>query len=92
MRCYGNDRDHSSFRAIIPEDSVGTRCSLLDLCFEDLFPIRPFEGSKFVRVQRGVPQVGFKKPEAFPDGFEDIFLRGVVFNLAKVGIGLGCEN
>jgi len=92
MRCYGNDRNHSSLRAIIPEDPAGTRCSLLGICLEDFFPIRPFEGLKFVRVQRGMPQVGFKKPEAFPDGFEDIPLRGVVFNLPKVGIGLGCEN
>ena len=39
-----------------------------------------------------MPQVGLKKPQASPDGFEDIPLRGVVFNLPKVGIGLGCEN
>jgi hypothetical protein len=39
-----------------------------------------------------MPQVGFKKPEAFPDGFQDVSLRGVVFNLPEVGIGLGGEN
>jgi hypothetical protein len=92
MRCYGDDRNHSSLRAIIPEDPVGARYFLLGICLEDLFPVRPFEGSKFVRVQRGMPQVGFKKPQAFPDGFEDIPLRGVVFNLPKVGVGLGCED
>src|SRR3989304_967044 len=92
MRYYGNDRNHSSLRAIIPEDPVGGRCFLLSICLEDLFPVRPFEGSKFVRVQRGMPQVGFKKRQAFPNGFEDIPLRGVVFNLPKVGIALGCEN
>mgnify|MGYP006903146453 CR=1 FL=1 len=92
MRCYGDDRNHSSLRAIIPEDPVGARCFLPGICLEDLFPVRPFEGSKFVRVQRGMPQVGFKKPQAFPDGFEDIPLRGVVFNLPKVGVGLGCED
>jgi len=92
MRYYGDDRNHSSLRAIIPEDPVGARCFLLSICLEDLFPVRPFEGSKFVRIQRGMPQVGFKKPQAFPDGFEDIPLRGVVSNLPKVGIGLGCEN
>ena len=92
MRRYSDDRNHSSLRAIIPEDPVGARCSLLGICLEDLFPIRPFEGSKFVRVERGMPQVGFKKPQAFPDGFEHVPLRGVVFNLPKVGIGLGCEN
>ena len=92
MRCYGDNRDHSSLRTIIPEDPVGTRGSLLGIGLEGLFPIRPFEGSKFVSLQRGMPQVGLKKPEAFPDGFEDIPLRGVVFNLAKVGIGLGCED
>ncbi len=92
MRCYGDDRNHSSLRAIIPEGPVGARCFLLGICLEDLFPVRPFEGSKFVRVQRGMPQVGFKKPQAFPDGFEDIPWRGVVFNLPKVGVGLGCED
>jgi hypothetical protein len=57
MRYYGDDRNHSSLRAIIPEDPPGTGCSLLGICLEDLFPIRPFEGSKFVRVQRGMPLV-----------------------------------
>lgn len=92
MRCYGDDRNHSSLRAIIPEDSVGARCFLLGICLEDLFPVRPFEGLKFVCVQRGVPQVGFNKPKAFPDGFEDISLRRVVFNLPKICVGLGREN
>ena len=75
MRYYGDDRNHSSLRAIIPEDPVGARCFLLGICLEDLFPVRSFEGSKFVRVQRGMPQVGLKKPQAFPDGFEDISSR-----------------
>jgi hypothetical protein len=44
-------------------------------CLEDLFPVRPFEGSKFVHVQRGMRHVGLKKPQVFPDGFEDISLR-----------------
>jgi len=92
MRCYGDDRNQSSLGAIIPEDSVGAGCFLLSICLEDLFPVRTFEGSKFVRVQRGVPQVGFKKSQAFPDGFEDMPLRGIVFDLPKVGVGLGCEN
>jgi hypothetical protein len=92
MRCYGDDRNHSALRAIIPEDPVGTRCFLLGICLEDLFPIRSFEGSKFVRVQRGMPQVGFKKPKTFPDGFEDILLRRVVFNLPKIDVGLAREN
>ena len=92
MRNYGDDRNHSSLRAVIPEDPVGARCFLLGICLEDLFSLRPFEGSKFVGVQRGMPQVGLKKPQASPDGFEDIPLRGVVFNLPKVGIGLGCGN
>jgi len=92
MRCYGDDREHSSFRAIIPEDPVGARGFLLGICLEDLFPIRSFEGSKFVCVQRGMPQVGFKKPKAFPDGFKDISLRRVVFNFPKIGVGLGREN
>ena len=30
MRCYGDDRNHSALRAIIPEDPVGTRCFLRD--------------------------------------------------------------
>ena len=92
MRCYGDNRNQSSLGAIIPEDSVGARCFLLSICLEDLFPVRPFEGSKFVCVQRGVSQVGFKKPKAFPDGFEDISLRRIVFNLPKIGVGLGREN
>jgi hypothetical protein len=92
MRCYGDDRNHSSLRAIIPKDPVCAGRFLLGICLEDLFPVRPFEGSKFVRIQRGMSQVGFKKPKAFPDGFEDIPLRGVVFNFPKVGVGLGREN
>ena len=92
MRCYGDDRNHSSLRAIIPEDPVGTRCFLLGICLEDFFPVRSFEGSKFVRVQRGMPQVGFKKPKTFPDGLEDILFRRVIFNLSKVSVSLGREN
>ena len=92
MTCYGDDRDHSSLRAVIPEDPVGSRCFLLDICLEDLFPVRPFERPKFVRLQRRMAQVGFKKPQAFPDGFKNIPLRRIVFNLPKVGVGLGCEN
>jgi len=72
MRCYGDDCNHSSLRAIIPKDPVGAGRFLLGICLEDLFPIRPFEGSKFVRIQRGMSQVGFKKSKAFSDGFEDI--------------------
>jgi len=92
MRCYGNDRDYSSLRAIIPEDTVGSWCFLLDIPLEDLFPVRPLEGPKFVRLQRRMAQVGFKKAEAFPDGFKNIPLRGIVFNLLKVGVGLVREN
>jgi hypothetical protein len=92
MRCYGDDRNHSSLRAIIPEDPVGAGCFLLGICLEDFFPVGTFKGSKFVRIQRGAPQIGFKKPQAFPNGFEDIPLGGVVFNLPKVGICLGGEN
>jgi len=92
MRCYGDDRNHSSLRAIIPEDPIGTRCFLLGVCFEDLFTVRPFKGTKFMRVQGGMSQVGFKKPQAFPDGFENIPLRRVVFNLPEIGVGLGCED
>jgi len=92
MRCYSDDRDHSSLRTVIPEDPVGSWCFLLDICLEDLFPVRPFERPKFVRLQRGMAQVGFKKPQAFPDGFKNIPLRGIVFNLPKVGVGLRREN
>ena len=92
MRCYCDDRNHSSLGSIIPENPAGTGCFLLGICLEDLFSVRTFEGPKFVRVQRGVPQVGFKKSQAFPDGFQDMPLRGIVFNLLKVGVGLGCEN
>ena len=92
MRCYGDDRDHSSLMAVIPEDPVGSWCFLLDIRLEDLFPVRPFERPKFVRLQRRMAQVGFKEPQAFPDGFKKIPLRGIVFNLPKVGVGLGCEN
>ena len=88
MRCYRDDRNRSSLRSIIPENPVGTRCFLLGICLEDLFPIRPFEGSKFVGVQRRMTEVCFKKPEIFPDGLEDILFRRVVFNLPKVSVGL----
>ncbi len=89
MGYYGDDRDHSFPRAIIPEDPAGARCFLLGVGFEDFFTVWPLKGSKFVRVQRGMPQVGLKQSEAFPDGFKDIPLRGVVLKLAKVSIGLG---
>jgi len=92
MGCYGDDRDHSSLRAVIPKDPVGSWCFLLDISFKDLFPVRPLERPKFVRLQRGMAQVGFKKPQAFPDGFKNIPLRGIVFNLPKICVGLGCEN
>ena len=92
MRCYGDDRDHSPLRAVIPEDPVGSWCCLLDIRFENLFPVRAFERPKFVRLQRRMAQVGFKEPQAFPDGFENIPLRGIVSNFPKVGVGLGCEN
>ena len=89
MRCYGDDRNKSSLGAIIPEDPVGARCFLLGICLEDLFPVRPFERSKFVGVQRRMAGVGFKKPKTFPDSLEDILFRRVVFNLLKVSVGLG---
>jgi len=92
MGCYGDDRDHSPLGAVIPEDPVGSWCFLLDIRLENLFPVRPFERPKFVRLQRRMVQVGFKEPQAFPDGFENIPLRGIVSNLPKVGVGLGCEN
>jgi hypothetical protein len=92
MGCYGNDRNHSSPGAIIPKNPVGARCFLLDISFKDLLPVRAFEGSKFVRVQRWMPRSGFEKPQAFPDGFENILLRRVIFNLPKVGVGLWCED
>jgi hypothetical protein len=92
MRCYGDDGDHSSLRAIIPEDPVGSWCFLLDIRLEDLFPVRPFERPKFVCLQRRMAQVGFKKSQALPNGFKNIPLRGIVLNLPKVGVGLGCEN
>jgi len=92
VRCYGDDGNHSSPGAIIPKNPVGARCFLLGIGFKDLFPVRPFERPKFVRLERRMAQVGFKKPQAFPDGFKNIPLRGIVFNLPKVRIGLGCEN
>jgi hypothetical protein len=49
MRCYGDDRDHSFLRAVIPEDPVSSRCFLLDIRLEHLFPVRPLERPKFVR-------------------------------------------
>jgi len=52
MRCYSHDRNHSSLRAVIPEDSVGSWSFLLDIRLEDLFPVRSFERPKFVRLQR----------------------------------------
>jgi hypothetical protein len=50
---------------------------LLGICLEDLFPIGPFEGSKFVGVQRRMTEVGFMKPKTFPDGLEDMEKIGV---------------
>ena len=92
MGCYGGDRNHSSLGAIIPEDPVGSWCFLLSICLEYFFSLRAFKGTEFVGVQRGVPQVGFKKPQAFPYGFEDILLRRIVFNCPQVCVGLRCED
>ena len=92
MRCYGDDRDHSPLRAVIPEDPVGSWCVLLDIRLEDLFPVRAFERAKFMCVQRGMAQVGFEKPQAFSDDFKDIFFRGIILNLPKICVGLGGEN
>ena len=47
MGRYGDNRNHSSLRAIVPEDPVGAGCFLLGIGLEDLFPVRPDEGSKF---------------------------------------------
>ena len=89
MRRYRDNRNHSSIRSIIPENPVSTRCFLLGICIEDLFPLRPFERSKFAGVQRRMAEVGFKKPKTFPDGLEDSLFRRVVFNLSKVSVGSG---
>ena len=75
MRRYRDNRNHSSIRSIIPENPVSTRCFLLGICLEDLFPLRPFERSKFAGVQRRMAEVGFKKPKTFPDGLEDSLFR-----------------
>jgi len=92
MRGYGDDRNHSSPWAVIPENPIGSWCFLLDISLENLFPVRPFQRPKFVRLQRRMAQVRLKKPQAFPDGFKNIPLRGIVFNLPKVGVGLRREN
>jgi len=51
MRNYLDNGNHSSLRAIIPENPAGTRGFLLGICFVDLFPMRAFERSKFVGVE-----------------------------------------
>jgi len=50
MRCYGDDRDHSPLRAVIPKDPIGSWCFMLDIRLENLFPVRPLERSKFMRL------------------------------------------
>ena len=92
MRCYGDDRNHSSSGAIIPENPVSARCFLMDISFKDLFPVGAFERAKFMCVQRGMAQVGFEKPQAFSDDFKGIFFRGIILNLPKICVGLGGEN
>jgi hypothetical protein len=62
MGCYGDDRDHSSLRAVIPKDPVGSWGFLLGISFKDLLPFRPFERAKFMCVQRRMAEVGFEKP------------------------------
>jgi len=91
MRCYGDDRDRSLVRAVIPEDPVGSWSFLLDIRLEDLFPVRAFERPKFVRLQRRMAQVGFKKSQAFPEGFKNIPLRGIVFNLRRSASAWGVK-
>ena len=39
-----------------------------------------------------MPEIRFEKTQAFPYGFENIPFRGILFNLPKIGVGLGCEN
>ncbi len=92
MRCYGGDSNHSPLRTVIPENPVGARCFLLGIGLENLFSVRPFEGSKFVCVEGRMSEVSFEKPQAFSDGFKGIFLSGIVLNLPKICVGLGCEN
>ena len=92
MGCYGKDGDHSSLRTVIPEDPVGAWCFLLGICRKNLFSVRTLEGSKFMRVQGWVSEIGFKKPQTFSDGFENIPLRRIVFKLSQVGIGLKGEK
>lgn len=92
MGCYGDDRDHSFLRAVIPKDPIGSWGFLLDISFKDLLPFRPFERAKFMCVQRRMAEVGFEKPQAFSDAFKGIFLKGIVLDLPKICIGLGCEN
>jgi hypothetical protein len=92
VRYYCDDCDHSSLWAIISKDSVGSWCFLLDISFKDLFSVRPFERMKFMCVQGRMAKVGLEKPQAFSDGFDNIPLRGILFDLSKIGVGLGCEN
>ena len=92
MGCYGDDRNHSSLGAIVPENPVGARCLLLNIGLKDLFSVRSFQRAKFVCAQRRMAQVALKKPQAFSDSLKGISLRGISLDLPKVCIGLGREN
>jgi hypothetical protein len=92
MRGYGDDRNHSSLRAVIPEDPVGSWCFLLDIRLEDFSLLGPVRDRNSCVFREGWCRLVSRNPRAFPDGFKNIPLGGIVFNLQKVGVGLGWEN
>jgi hypothetical protein len=82
--CYSNNRNLFPVRAVIPKYSISKRRFLLGISFKNLFSIWPFEGSKFVGVQRRMPEVGLHKSKCSSYGLQNIPFTGIIFDLMKV--------
>lgn len=48
VRSNGDNGDLASVGAVVPEDTVGGRCPLFGVGFENLFTLGAFEGCKFM--------------------------------------------
>jgi hypothetical protein len=83
----GGDGDysyHTLLGSIIPKNSISSWRILLDRGLDNFFSGGSPEGTEFVRVQRRVPQIGFKEPQAFLNRLQSFFLGRVVFKLSEV--------
>ncbi len=57
VRCYRNDSNLIFIRAVVPEYSISSRCSLFCVGLENLFAFRTFERGKFMGSEAGMPWI-----------------------------------